>query len=238
MRTRLTNTSELLDEPHHDRAELEHSLDQVAEVNRLLGGHRAVLNALRPFLRRTRRTRILDVGTGSADIPIAITEWAGGLGRGVYIAATDVHPQMREIAAKRTRPFPPIRVETADALDLPYDDDSFDVVLLSLTLHHFEHDDQIRALREAGRVAARVVIVNELERCRPNYIGSRILAATRWRGNRITRHDGPLSVLRAFKPDELVEIATSAGLRVERIDRRFFFRLVLIADARAARMDG
>jgi len=232
MRTRLSDATELLDAPEHDRAELEQSLAQLAEVNRVLGGHSAVLHALYPFMRRTRRTRILDIGTGSADIPVAIARWAGGLGRGVYIAATDVHPQMRAIASKCTRGCAEIRVEAANALDLPYPDNSFDVVLLSLTLHHFDRDEQVRVLQEAGRVAARGVIINELERCRTNYIGARFLAATRWRGNRLTRHDGPLSVLRAFRKHELADLVQAAGMRVERLDRRFFFRLVLIADAR------
>jgi hypothetical protein len=105
-------------------------------------------------------------------------------------------------------------------------------VLLSLTLHHFEHADQIRALREAARVARRSVIVNELERCRPNYWGARLLAATRWRRNRLTRHDGPLSVLRAFTPAELAGLAAEAGLGECTVDRRYFFRLVLRADVR------
>ena len=141
---------------------------------------------------------------------------------------------MLEIATARTRDHPMIRVERADALSLHYEPNSFDVVLLSLTLHHFEHDDQVRALREAGRVARLAVVVNELERCLPNYIGARLLAATRWRSNRLTRHDGPLSVLRAFTKDELANVAVEAGLRVVSLRRFFFHRLVLTAGPRNA----
>jgi hypothetical protein len=98
--------------------------------------------------------------------------------------------------------------------------------------HHIEHTDQIRALREAARVARCSVIVNELERCRPNYWGARLLAATRWRGNRLTRHDGPISVLRAFTPAELASLAAEAGLGRCAVKRRYFYRLVLRADVR------
>ena len=106
------------------------------------------------------------------------------------------------------------------------------IALLSLTLHHFDGTDQVQVLREAARVAGRAVIVNELERCRTNLYGARLLAATRWRGNRLTRHDGPLSVLRAFTRTELAALAAAAGLRVARLERRFFYRLVLVIDAR------
>jgi SAM-dependent methyltransferase len=234
MRRRLEHAPELLDEPLHERAELEQSLDQVAEVNRVLGGRRAVLRALEAVVPAADSVSILDVGTGSADIPLAIAAWADARGTPVRITAADVHPQMREIARSRTRDRPTITVADADALALPFDADAFDIVLLSLTLHHFDGADQVQVLREAGRVARRAVIVNELERCRANWLGARLLAATRWRGNRITRHDGPLSVLRAFTRAELADAAAAAGLRVSSLRRRFFYRLVLIADTRDA----
>lgn len=232
MRRRLENAPELLDSARHDRDELEQSLDQVAEVNRLLGGTRAIRLALDPLINRGTTIRILDVGTGSADIPLAIAEFTRRTGRAVHVTATDVHSQMREVAMSRVSSSSDIRVGAADALALPYRAHAFDIVLLSLTLHHFERQEQIGALREAARVAARAVVVNELERCRANYLGARFLALTRWRRNRLTRHDGPLSVLRAFTPGELLELADAAGLAVERLDRRFYHRLVLVADTR------
>lgn len=230
MRRRLEHARELLDAPGHDPAELEQSLQQVAEVNRLLGGTRALLRTLDGLAPPSGELRILDVGTGSADLPLAIDRWGSASGRIVRITATDVHPQILEIARAQTRDIASIRVEAADALDLPYPPASFDIVLLSLTLHHFERADQIRALRAAARTARLAVVVNELERGLPNYIGARLLAHTRWRGNRLTRHDGPLSVLRAFRMRELREIAAAAGVPVRSVRRHLFFRLIMVLD--------
>jgi ubiquinone/menaquinone biosynthesis C-methylase UbiE len=232
MRERLCRAPELLDEPLHEHAELRQALDQIAEVNRWLGGQRAVLGALARLLPCGRPARVLDVGTGSADIPLAIDAWARRRGIDAHIIALDRHPQMRAVAAERTAAIPRIRIGAADALALPFREHSVDVVLLSLTLHHFEGEAQVTALREAGRVAARAVVVNELERSWPNYLGARGLALTRWRSNRLTRHDGPLSVQRGFLRNELAGVAEEAGLRVASLDRRFFHRLVMIADTR------
>jgi SAM-dependent methyltransferase len=229
MRERLADAPELLDAESHDPAELDESLAHVAEVNALLGGRRAAWLAVRPFLQPAFATRILDVGTGSADIPIDLAARAARARLPLHVTATDLHPQMLGIARRRTARSPVISVEAADALNLPYDDGAFDVALLSLTLHHFEHAGQVRALQEAARVASRAIVVNELERCRANWYGARFLAATRWRGNRLTKHDGPLSVLRAFTRAELRDIAADAGLRVHAVDRRYFFRLVMVA---------
>lgn len=228
MRRRLAHATELLDDDVHDFAELEQSLDQVAEVNALLGGRRAVWRALKPLLRDDVATTILDIGTGSADIPIDVIRRAARANRNVRVTATDVHPQMRDIAARRTAGIDAITVEAADALSLQYADNSFDIVLLSMTLHHFEDAGQRRALQEAARVASVAVVVNELERCRANWYGARLLAATRWRGNRLTRHDGPLSVLRAFTKPDLARAAADAGLHLLSLQRRFFFRLVMV----------
>lgn len=230
---RLEDAPELLDDDVHDVHELEESLDQVAEVNRLLGGTRAIRLALDEVVPARTSLHLLDIGTGSADIPRALVHWSHRRGVALSITATDVHPQMRAIATQRTETVRDVvRVEDADARALPYDADSFDVALLSLALHHFDGRAQLDVLREAARVARRAVIVNELERCAANWHGARLLAATRWRRNRLTRHDGPLSVRRAFTMTELNDIARRAGLRVESQRRRFFFRLVLIVDCR------
>jgi 2-polyprenyl-3-methyl-5-hydroxy-6-metoxy-1,4-benzoquinol methylase len=232
VRRRLEHAPELLDEAVHDAAELEQSLDHVAEVNRWLGGSRAVWHALQPLLAHAPTTRILDLGTGSADIPVDLCRRAARARVPLNVTATDIHPQMLDIALRRTARLPQVRVQHADALALPFADDSFDIALLSLTLHHFEGDELPRVLREAARVASRAIVVNELERCRANWWGARLLAATRWRGNRLTRHDGPRSVLRAFTMPELRELAAAADLRVQRLERRFFYRLVMVAEAR------
>jgi ubiquinone/menaquinone biosynthesis C-methylase UbiE len=117
---------------------------------------------------------------------------------------------------------------------LPYKPDSFDAVMLSLALHHFDNANQLRVLNEMARVSRNVVLVNDLARTRINYLGSRLLRITAWRHNRLTKHDGPLSVLRSFTAAELHDLAARAGLR-GRVYRHFFQRIVLVAAARSAK---
>ena len=230
MKQRLAHAEERLDAPVHDVAELAHSLTQVAAVNRFLGGTRAALRAIDDALPGTGTIRILDVGCGSGDVPAEVARRLRRAGRDARIVAVDLHPQILAIAAQRLGSEPRVALARAHARALPFPPRAFDIALMSLTLHHFEDEAQLAVLRELGRVA-RVVIINDLERCWPNYAGARLLALTLWAGNRLTRHDGPLSVLRAFTARELEQMGRDAGLANVRVRRRFFHRLVLTGRA-------
>lgn len=220
-----------MDAPDVDPAHLDAALDHVAAVNRWLGGRRALLRHL-PDVLPPGRDRVLDVGTGSGDLPRAIAAWARDGGRSVRITAVDLHARTLDAARRAADPSQGVLFARADGLRLPFAEGAFDLALLSMTLHHMEGPAQVEILRELGRVArGGTVVVGELERCIPNYLGAHLLGATLWRRNPVTRHDGPLSVLRSFTSDELLDLARAAGLRDPRVQRHLFYRLVLRARA-------
>lgn len=253
MLRRAEDADERMDRPDVDPADLTGALGHVAAVNRWLGGARALLRHLpaaipagladapvsEPPLDAPRPVRLLDVGTGSGDLPLAIAAWAetgpgadARAGRSLEITAVDLHARTLRVAAARTASEPSIRLVRGDGLALPFETGAFDVALLSMTLHHMDGEALVGILQELGRVArGGKVLVGELERCVPGYLGARLLGATIWRRNPVTRHDGPLSVLRAFTPNELLDLAGNAGLGDPRIHRHLLFRLVLLADA-------
>jgi SAM-dependent methyltransferase len=223
--------AERMDEPGQDPAELGRSLADLRGVNRWLGGYRVVLHHLARLVARHPRPayRVLDVATGSADIPLKISAWARRKGIRMEIAATDLHATTLAYARKQAAADPDVRVEPADALDLPYADGAFDFALCSTALHHFDARDQLlRVLGELDRVAGIGGIINDLRRSRPALVGANLLAATFWRTHPVTRHDGPLSVRRAFTPAELDDLARAAGLPGARVHAHVPFRVALV----------
>ena len=231
--SRVVGTTERMDAPDVDRRQLARALDDIVAVNRWLGARRALRKHLPWALPADGGpVRALDVGTGSADLARTIAEWAEGRGRDVRITGVDLHAATLDVARERTVDVQAIRLVRADGLRLPFPDGAFDLAHLSMTLHHVDGPALVRILRETARVArGGRILVGELERAVPNYLGARILAATVWRSNPITRHDGPLSVLRAFTPDELMGLARDAGLWHPSVHRHLFYRLVLRAHA-------
>jgi ubiquinone/menaquinone biosynthesis C-methylase UbiE len=168
---------------------------------------------------------LLDVATGSADIPLALSRLAERAGWDLRITATDIQPEILSAARAAERPGR-IVVERADALALPYESGSFDIVTLAQALHHFEPDDARRALAEMGRVGRRQLIVSDLERSRMGFAGAWLFAHVATR-NRMTRNDAPLSVRRAYTAAEARALARDSGWQDAGVRRVAPFRYVL-----------
>jgi SAM-dependent methyltransferase len=224
-----------MDAPGVDVAELEHGLADLRGVNRWLGGERTALGAVLPLVRRLkgREVRVLDVATGSGDLPLALSRRAREAGARVRIVATDLHEGTLAAARAHTAADPDVQVRSADALSLPFADDEFDLAMCHTALHHFDEPDAVRLLRELDRVARCGVVVTDLYRSRPALLGARLLAATVWRRHPVTRHDGPHSVAAAFTPYELEELAAAAGMEGALVRTHPVFRAALVVDRTA-----
>jgi ubiquinone/menaquinone biosynthesis C-methylase UbiE len=120
-----------------------------------------------------------------------------------------------------------VRVAQADGRALPWTDGAFDVVTCCLALHHFSPADAVQVLQEMWRVASSAVIVTDLTRSYAAYIGT-WLATRTVVSNLVTRHDGPLSVLRAYTPAEMRELAAAATISPVTAHVYPLFRQVLI----------
>lgn len=213
---RLAGAHELLDGPLDDAAVLRGNLRDLARINRWFGGAAASGRALDRLIgRRTVPHTLLDVGTGAADIPLTLIAAAERRGRPLRVTAVDARPEVLE-AARALEPrlarIDGLELGVSDGLALPWPDRSFDVVHASMVLHHLEPRDAIALLREAGRVARLGVVVNDLVRARRHWLAARVVLALMTR-NRYTRHDGPMSVQRAYTRVELRALLAGAALR-------------------------
>jgi SAM-dependent methyltransferase len=213
-----------MDEPDVDRASLVTTLRDLRRLNGVMRWRETVVQRVAAAVHEDglRRFRLLDVATGSADIPEAVQLWAAQQGLQAEIVATDFHPLTIRAAASMTGDRG-IHFMRHDALASPFAVDAFDIATLNLALHHFPPQAAVAVLQEMGRVA-RWIIVTDLVRCYPAYLGALALAQV-LRG-RLSAVDGPLSVRRAYTVSEVGRMAAAAGLRA-RVDRAFPFHLVL-----------
>jgi hypothetical protein len=229
---RLRGAQERMEAPDLDARSLQRTLGELAWLNRRLGGVALVLGELTRLLPALPPpVRILDVGTGYADIPRAVVDWARRAKVRVTVEAVDRHPGIVALAQAASLGYPEIRVQRADATALPYADGAVHVALASLLLHHLEGEAPVRLLRELDRVASRAAVVNDLRRGRLPLLGT-WLALRLCSRDPVIHHDGPLSVRRAFTPPELLSLAREAGWQAPRVTRRVPFRLALVTRKR------
>ncbi|GMR13919.1 MAG: class I SAM-dependent methyltransferase [Gemmatimonadota bacterium] len=221
---------ELVDAPVQDLSELADSLEKMSQANRWLGGQRALETHLEPLLRAAPRARLLDVGTGNARTPALLRKWAEQRGCRWSVIGLDPNPQTISVAKGGSSPGP-LPLVRGDGLTLPFSEDTFDAVVCMLMIHHFDDGGAVELVREMARVSRGLVLVNDLERTRPNYLGAQLLAETLWRKDRLARYDGPASVRRSFTAEELLAIGREAGLTNVRVRRHFFYRVVLSGGA-------
>lgn len=230
-----SETPELLDAAGHDPAELASNFRDIRRVNRLLGGTAIILHHLPRLLTAIapsgapagQPVTLLDLATGAADIPLAIARWAQRRGHSLAIVASDASDSVLALAREQVAGHPAIILARYDARAVPLPAKAFDIVLCSLSLHHFPPDDAVRVLREMDRLARVGFILNDLRRDRLGYAAAWIASRLTTR-NRLTRHDAPLSVRRAYTPAELDALLRRAGIADAAITRHRWFRLAAV----------
>jgi SAM-dependent methyltransferase len=221
--------AEWIDAPDADPRQLRRSLAFLRRVNLFFGYTRATLSHFKRFSagwKPGQVIRILDVATGSADVPRAILRWAARAGFDVRIVAIDLHARTIMEAA-RENTDPKLSIARADAMCLPFADVAFDYALTNMFLHHLDDDQAIIVLREMARVARRGVVVADLSR---NPRAYRWISLFTLLANPMVRHDARVSVAQAFSPGEVQVLRDRAGLTFASYHAHFGHRWILAGE--------
>jgi len=200
---------ELMDRPQPVTPELESDLQNLRKLNRYFGSYRLIEHFLRRWIQPRSRLRILDLATGSGDIPRLIVDYARNAGADVTVDAVDQQPSTLEIARSLSGDYPQIEFLEGDVLSFG-ESGAYDVVLCSLALHHFEEAAAVELLRRCRELSRQYVLVSDLRRGLLATIGVYLLTTFLFR-EPMTRIDARLSAARAFSFREFRSLADRAG---------------------------
>jgi SAM-dependent methyltransferase len=202
---------ELMDRPQPVTPELTSDLRNLRKLNRYFGSYRLIEHFLRRWIQPRSRMRILDLATGSGDIPRLIVDYARKKGASVTVEAIDQQSSTLEIARGLSTNYPEIDFMQGDALSFGLEK-QYDIVLSTLALHHFDEAAAVRMLERCRFLSRRFVLVSDLRRGFLASVGVYLLTALIYR-EPMTRTDARLSTARAFSFREFGALAERAGWR-------------------------
>jgi ubiquinone/menaquinone biosynthesis C-methylase UbiE len=231
---------EFMDNPSLAYDEHARALDGLARLNRISGAARM----LWPHVRRVATggapgeapsVSVLDVATGSADVPIGLAMLARRSVR-LDLRAYDISPSALDFAAERARRAAvPLTLQQRDVVSRGFTepDSSIDVVMCSLFLHHLKEDAVIGLLGEMRRVARRLVLISDLRRCSAG-LAAAYLASRAMSRSKVVHTDAVRSVQGSFTIDELRALAERAEMPDACLRRCWPFRMLLTWDKKGA----
>ena len=200
---------ELMDRPQPVTPELASDLRNLRQLNRHFGSYALITHFLRRWIQPRAELRVLDLATGSGDIPRLVVDYAREIGANLRVDAVDQQSSTLEIARTLSANYPEIDFEQGDALSFG-EEGQYDIVLSSLALHHFEEAAAVRMLERCQLLSRRFVLVSDLRRGLLATTGVYLLTAVIYR-EPMTRTDARLSAERAFSFREFRALAERAG---------------------------
>jgi 2-polyprenyl-3-methyl-5-hydroxy-6-metoxy-1,4-benzoquinol methylase len=202
---------ELMDRPQPVTAELVSDLRNLRQLNRYFGSYALTTHFLRCWIQPGAQLRVLDLATGSGDIPRLVIDYARKVGATATVEAIDQQSSTLEIARGLSADHPEIDFKQGDVLFFG-EDGQYDIVLCSLALHHFDEAAAVRLLERCRHLSRRFVLVSDLRRGFLATVGVYLLTALIYRES-MTRTDARLSAERAFSFREFGSLADRAGWR-------------------------
>ena len=210
---------ELLDTDAGTPREVADSLADLRFVNRAFGGASTSLSLIRRAARHTDQTNLsyLEVAAGSGDIPLFVQRKLKA--QGITLDLTLLDRNASHLPTQAT-------TVVGDALALPFSDNTFDFAACSLFIHHLEPPAVFAFAREALRVVRHGLLINDLIR-HPLHLALVYAGMPLYR-SRLTRHDAPASVRRAYTPRELNTLLGNAGASRIELSHHYLFRMGVI----------
>ena len=205
--------------------ELEKILHDLDTVNKMLGGNKITINGLAELLQKypKKKIRILDVGCGNGSILKEVAAYGRKKGMEMELTGIDANENAIGIARKNCSNFPEIRFESLDVFSEEFKTLRVDIILCTLTLHHFKDAEVVRLLQNFVQIVSLGIVVNDLRRSKLAYRLFQAFSAI-FIKKEIARKDGLTSILRSFKKKDLENYGKELPVWDQQIRKKWAFR--------------
>jgi len=215
--------AEYFDELDRPVAETDIAFRELDRLNHFFRFHHAFMSRLPGWLGpdKCRQLNVLDVGAGTGLLGQKLSTWARARGWDWRFTNLDLNPIPLNSCPGQTN-------VVGSALDLPFADGTFDLVVASQMTHHLTNPQIVTHWREAWRVSRDAVFICDIHRNVGLY--TLLWLTTLLMGTeRTVREDALISVQRGFRCAEWRDLAAQAGIPGAEVWLYYGTRLVLQA---------
>ena len=224
--THRTNATEIMDDFAMEGKMLIDALDKIAKINQLLGGNKLTLQGVKNLLSKETSNKeviIVDIGCGNGDMLRKLADYGSDTNRNLKLIGIDANQFTIHHAKGLSTLYPNISYQCEDIFDGKFKTLKYDIVLCTLTLHHFKEDEIIQLIDILYKNANIGIVINDLERSAVAYRLFQGLCFL-FGLNEMSRKDGLVSILRGFKKEELLAFSKKLDLKKYTIDWKWAFR--------------
>ena len=221
-----TNDSEIMDDFDLEGDALKTALDKIAQINQLLGGNKLTLKGVKLLLKKVSNSSlitIVDVGCGNGDMLRKLADFGLQNNLNLKLIGIDANSFTVNYAIDLSKKYPNITYRCEDIFDKPFSELEYDIVLCTLTLHHFNNNEIVKLLTLFYKNSKLGFVVNDLQRSSVAYRLFQALCFV-FRMNEMSRKDGLTSILRGFKKQELIAFSENLGFKKYNIHWKWAFR--------------
>lgn len=221
-----TQETEIMDDFSLTGEELRSALDQIARINRLLGGNKLTLNATRQLLKKRTVSEpivITDIGCGNGDMLRMLADYGAANQLNFKLIGIDANAFTIRYAESLSAEFSNIEYQCVDIFSEEFKSLQHDIVLCTLTLHHFTNEQILHIMRIFHTNATIGIVINDLHRSTLAYRLFELIGFV-FNLNTMSREDGQVSILRGFKKNELKEFSKKLNLNNYTITWKWAFR--------------
>lgn len=224
---------EIMDNLDFSDAVIFRTLKELKIINRWLGGNQVTIKGFQNLLKHagsdgsTDKLTVADLGSGGGDMMVEIAKWSRSKKLNLKLTGIDANRAIIDYARKNTSGFSEIDHQSLDVFSEAFKNQSYDIIMCTLFVHHFK-DDQLIELFSKLRSQARIgIIINDLHRHWLAYYSIKLLTRL-FSKSYMVKYDGPLSVARSFRRHDWRKIFKAAGITHYRIQWHWAFRWLVI----------
>ena len=205
---------------------LREALDKIAKINQLLGGNQLTLQGVQKLIYNIDKSQtitIVDIGCGNGDMLRKLADFGLQNNYNFNLIGIDANNFTINYAKKLSENYSNIKYLCEDIFNADFSELKYDIVLCTLTLHHFEDDlieDLLKVFYNNSKIG---IVINDLHRNIISYRLFQVLCFV-FGLNTMSKQDGLTSILRGFKKEELISFSKKMNFKNYTIQWKWAFR--------------